>query len=262
MPLLVCRKLALLNLSVFIILSKNNLTMNKLLLPLVAVGGAAAQAITALPQLNNAAVFAAVNTNDPEYELCTLANNYLELCISSLGGNEGLATASPDELLGCACCISSTALSEAFSTCSSYLSAEEPTLSSEYQAYGTLYSACSMTSCGGASRPSSTAEGKDETITTSLSASGFASGSASASASGALSSITQSASLDDTVEPACTDMIGLYQSCLDKDTGFSTWAYQDQAACYWFVFQIRALDGRVADPKKLPSQKRNARLDG
>ncbi|KAI9152071.1 hypothetical protein HJFPF1_09294 [Paramyrothecium foliicola] len=219
--------------------------MKRVFLPLLVAGGAAAQQITALPQLRNAAIAAAVNTNDPEYTICTNANSYLEFCINSLGGSSGLATAAPTALVGCVCCIEGTAISEAFSTCSSYLSAEEPSMSAEYSAYETLYSICGLTSCAaGSSRPSATGaasgtrggddDDDDETITSSI-----------IPASGTISipsSITATASLDD-FPLECNSMLGLYESCSSKIDGFSAQPYRQQAECYCRLVWTDELDG-------------------
>jgi hypothetical protein len=108
--------------------------MNQFMLSLAVAGSAAAQQITGLPQLlQNPRLIAAVNTNDAEYKLCSAANQYLELCITQVGGTAAISTAAPTDLLGCVCCADGTALSEAFLTCSSYLSEEEPSLSTEYE---------------------------------------------------------------------------------------------------------------------------------
>lgn len=104
--------------------------MQAALISLVAAGSVAAQHLTFLPAIP--AVVAAVDPSDPEYTVCSAANALLEVCISSIGGSDAVQTADPTELVNCACCDSNTALAPAYSVCSSYLSEEAPSYSSEY----------------------------------------------------------------------------------------------------------------------------------
>jgi hypothetical protein len=208
----------------------------------------AAQQITALAQFNQVAKFAAINTKDPEYSLCTVANSYINYCIESIGGTGALATAAPTDLAECVCCADGTAVSEVYSTCSSYLSAEEPSLSQEIDAYSTFYNACGFNSCGG-SRPTRTASGQasssaatsatatapagddddDATLTTAIQPS-------SASLSIPVS-ITSAAAMPD----ACGSMVNLYSSCSNKIDGFSDMPYRQQASCYCCQTSARSL---------------------
>jgi transcription elongation factor Elf1 len=207
---------------------------------------AVAQQITGLAQLNQVAKFAAINTQDPEYSLCTVANSYVNFCVQSIGGTDALATAAPTALAECVCCADGTAVSEVYSTCSSYLSAEEPSLSVEIDAYSTFYNACSLTSCGG-SRPTRTASGQasssaiatatatvgddddDATLTTSIKPS-----SASLSIP---ASITSAAAMPD----SCASMVNLYSSCSNQIDGFSDMPYRQQASCYCCHTSARSL---------------------
>lgn len=96
---------------------------------IIAASSVAAQMTVGLGLLN----VAAINVNDPGYTTCSVVSDYLDSCVTSLGGTGALATADPTAILGCACCTDSTAIYPYFSACSSYLSEEGgPSYSDSY----------------------------------------------------------------------------------------------------------------------------------
>lgn len=102
--------------------------MYALLAPLVLAGVVSAAdrpQITLPPQLD-----LAVNLASPD-ACSTIANQGL-VCLQDFGGSEeDLLTADVDELLSCACCSGSVNLASDYSACSTYLTDELPSFTSE-----------------------------------------------------------------------------------------------------------------------------------
>ncbi|KAF4446365.1 queuine trna-ribosyltransferase [Fusarium austroafricanum] len=191
----------------------------------VMASGAAAQ-ITSMPFAalglgphefqNNA-----INPNDPEYATCQQAVGIVQDCVSSVGGLDAAATADPSALIACACCDGRTNAAPLYSVCSDYLSDEASENTSQYEAYGTLYSACRLNAkCGGSgaatrtggggggSRPTATNDEESATIT----------------------SATSPAS--QTYAVACEYMLDIFTSCTAIDKGFTKLPPREQAVCY------------------------------
>lgn len=100
-----------------------------LLIPILA-SGVAAQHMT-LPLINYDEVVNALNPNDPGYQICTAAAEFLSSCVAEAGGSEGLSTANPLSLAACACCLGTTDVAPVYSTCAEYLGSEAPQLGSQ-----------------------------------------------------------------------------------------------------------------------------------
>ncbi|KAF5018577.1 hypothetical protein F66182_9434 [Fusarium sp. NRRL 66182] len=175
--------------------------------------GAAAQ-ITLGPALFQ---YNAIDPSDPEYTTCQQVQRLVEGCVSSLGGLEGAATADPDEIISCACCDGRDNAAPLYSVCSDYLDEEGAENTSQYEAYGTLYSACRLgatcTGGGGANRPTATpteTETEDEDD---------------------ISTITSGPASQQTYASACGDMLDLYGSCTSRDRDFTDLPLREQAEC-------------------------------
>ncbi|KAF4464624.1 hypothetical protein FALBO_8532 [Fusarium albosuccineum] len=169
-------------------------------------GGAAAQ-INLGPNLLNVA---AANPNDPGYASCTEAVSLVQDCVSSIGGLDAAATADPQALIGCACCDGRSNAAPIYGACSSYLEEEVPDASSQYDAYGTLYMACSAeaTCNGGGSLLTSTIKANEDSST-----------------------ITASPS-SQTYAAACVDMLDIFTSCTKANRDFTELPFKEQAECY------------------------------
>lgn len=106
--------------------------VNAVLIVGLIAGGAAAQ-ITAFPDVKNSVVVNAIDPDDPEYQVCSAADELIGVCIEILGGEEGFSTADPDLVVACVCCgTDGTAIAPAYSVCSSYLSEEAPQYTADY----------------------------------------------------------------------------------------------------------------------------------
>jgi hypothetical protein len=87
--------------------------------------------ITALPKPDFQV--AAIETTDIGYRACTLAEDRLDYCQSILGNDDDAFVTAPSlSVFKCACCISTTPISNVFSTCATYLRTELPNWTSEY----------------------------------------------------------------------------------------------------------------------------------
>ncbi|KAF7559835.1 hypothetical protein G7046_g4333 [Stylonectria norvegica] len=218
--------------------------MQSALLSLFAAAGVAAQHVTLPAQ---ALVVAAIDPADPQYTVCSAANELLSYCVSSIGGTDAVLTADPTAILNCACCAEETALSPLFSVCSTYLSDEAPSYSTQYSAYGDLYSLCGENAnCGSASAGSSARSGSSETASGSSATgrNGGGGGAGGSSGTPRTSSFpTATSSSDDqstitsspatqTYATACEDMIGIFTSCTNKVDGFTDLPFGEQASCY------------------------------
>ncbi|KAH6605326.1 hypothetical protein Trco_007033 [Trichoderma cornu-damae] len=103
-----------------------------LLLPMLASGVAAQH--MALPLINYDEVVNALNPNDPGYQVCTAAGDFISSCVAQAGGSEGLSTANAVSVAACACCLGTTDVAPIYSTCADYLGSEAPQLSSQISA--------------------------------------------------------------------------------------------------------------------------------
>ncbi|KAF5721945.1 hypothetical protein FMUND_3305 [Fusarium mundagurra] len=180
----------------------------------VLASGAAAQ-ITSMPFAalglgphvfqNNA-----INPSDPEYSTCQQAVGIVQDCVSSVGGLDAAATADPSALVACACCDGRSNAAPLYSVCSNYLEDEVPENTSQYEAYGTLYSACRLNArCTGGSRPTATSDDED------------------------LSTITSATSpAEQTYAAACLYMLDIFTSCTSEDRQFTELPPREQAECY------------------------------
>uniref|UniRef100_A0A8H7N491 Extracellular membrane protein CFEM domain-containing protein n=1 Tax=Bionectria ochroleuca TaxID=29856 RepID=A0A8H7N491_BIOOC len=182
--------------------------------------GAAAQ--FTLPPLAN---FAAVNADS-----CDTVAPVITSCYSKFGGSNGMLTADPNAIIGCACCTAGSNLAPAYSGCSSEL---RPSSSSAAGVYGSLYSICQLGATCGGSTATATRSGS--------SSSSRSSGSASASASGSSRTITSAPSTRTSASSspnasgnsqACYDMLDMYSQCVSSTKGFSDLPFQSQAPCY------------------------------
>ncbi|KAM0253362.1 hypothetical protein ACHAQJ_007313 [Trichoderma viride] len=237
-----------------------------LLIPILA-SGVAAQHMT-LPLVNYDAVVNAVNPNDPGYQICTVAAEFVSSCIAEAGGSEALSTANPLSLAACACCVGTTDVAPAYSTCADYLGSEAPQLASQISAYDYLYSVCASSpqvclggqAGGGASvtqqsKPSATAQSsqlqshlpagstsipspasspsKIPEETSRTTEEGSTAGPTKASATGESGSGSgSSASAVVTLASACTSMVELFEECTKATPGFTDLVYEEQAYCY------------------------------
>ncbi|PNY29388.1 Uncharacterized protein TCAP_00686 [Tolypocladium capitatum] len=190
---------------------------------LQALAGAAAAQHMTLPVIDNAAIVAAMNPTDQGFKICSAVNQKVQGCVNQVGGVNGLTTADSTVLAKCACCDSRSLIAGAYSSCSSYLRQEAPTLSTQYSAYDNLYSICNLNKyvCSGSAAASPTG------ITVS------ATGAPAPSGTGASvpSAVTPIDGLG-TVDPACSSMVGLYTSCSRDIRGFKDMPYGQQAPCY------------------------------
>ncbi|KAM0303785.1 hypothetical protein HYE67_003864 [Fusarium culmorum] len=168
---------------------------------------------------------AAINPSDPEYATCQDAVSLVQKCVSAVGGLDAAPTADAEALVACACCDGSENAAPLYSVCSNYLEDEAPENTSQYEAYGTLYSACrigaakctgSNSGSGGSgsasasSRPTATADDEEDRSTIT----------------------TQTSPAQQTYASACVDMLGIFTSCTAKDRDFTDLPFKEQAECY------------------------------
>ncbi|KAK5991142.1 hypothetical protein PT974_09420 [Cladobotryum mycophilum] len=192
-----------------------------LLLSLLA-GSVAAQYFT-LPIIDNNEI-KLLDPGDPGYKVCASANQYLNSCISKAGGEQALSTANPASLAACACCVGTSTNAPAFSTCSSYLSAEAPLQSTQISAFGYLYSVCDSvpTICAGNTAGSGSAP-KTTSIPKSTNV---------APSSTVNPAVITSSPASVSVIQACSSMVGMFTSCTYNTPGFVKMPYKEQASCY------------------------------
>lgn len=114
-----------------------------LLLPVLA-SGVAAQHLT-LPLVDYGAVVDAVNPNDPGYQICTDVAQFVSACVVKAGGTAALSTANPVSLAECACCVGTTDVAPAYSSCANYLVSEAPQLTSQISGVYLIYISCLYT---------------------------------------------------------------------------------------------------------------------
>ncbi|VUC37605.1 unnamed protein product [Clonostachys rosea] len=182
--------------------------------------GAAAQ--FTLPPLAN---FAAVNDDS-----CGTVAPVITSCYSKFGGSNGMLTADPNAIIGCACCTAGSNLAPAYSGCSSEL---RPSSSSAAGVYGSLYSICQLGATCGGSTATATRSGSSSSSRSSASASASASGSSRTitSAPSTRTSASSSANASGNSQ-ACYDMLDMYSQCVSSTKGFSDLPFQSQAPCY------------------------------
>ncbi|KAF4973633.1 hypothetical protein FSARC_111 [Fusarium sarcochroum] len=202
---------------------------------------------------------AAINPSDPEYATCEQAVSIVQECVSEVGGLGAASTADPTALVACACCDGRSNAAPLYSACSDYLSEEAPENTSQYQAYGTLYSACRLAAkCTGGSGSGSGSGGSGGS---SVTGGGSGSGDSGSSMTGgggggggdSDSSVTRdgsrptatttSAEDDDTATittspaeqtyaSACGDMLSIFTECTKQDREFTRLPFKEQAECY------------------------------
>ncbi|KAL7925748.1 hypothetical protein ACQKWADRAFT_282877 [Trichoderma austrokoningii] len=229
------------------------------LLILVLAGGVAAQHLT-LPLVDYGAVVNAVNPNDPGYQICTEVAEFVSGCVDKIGGPAALSTANPIAVAECACCVGTTDVAPAYSSCANYLISEAPQLSSQISAYGYFYSACGSSpqiclgNSGGKSGGNSEGGGS---VTVQSVPSSIASSSrfqsavptsapspasspskipqqTSATGGGSTASTTtdSAASAVTTFASACIRMEEIFEECTKNTPGFTALVYSEQAHCY------------------------------
>ncbi|KAH7324600.1 hypothetical protein B0I35DRAFT_406387 [Stachybotrys elegans] len=204
--------------------------MARLLLSVLAAGGAAAQQITAFPALPEGIVNAPLNPNDPEFSICTSLDEVLVSCVNELGGSDA-ATADPTGLFECACCGGGSPISESFSTCATYIFDEEPSMTSEASLYANIYSVCSGLGVFCSASATATATAAPSLTSSSITVTA-APESTTESALDSLSiSITATGTID-SIPTECQSMVGLFTSCVAEIDGFSDLPYGEQASCY------------------------------
>lgn len=108
-----------------------------LLIPILA-SGVAAQHLT-LPLVDYGAVVDAVNPNDPGYQICTEVAEFVSGCVAKAGGATALSTANPLSLAQCACCVGTTDVAPAYSSCVNYLVSEAPQLTPQISGMYLVY---------------------------------------------------------------------------------------------------------------------------
>ncbi|GFP57465.1 hypothetical protein TASIC1_0008030600 [Trichoderma asperellum] len=228
-----------------------------LLLPVLA-SGVAAQHLT-LPLVDYGAVVDAVNPNDPGYQICTDVAQFVSACVVKAGGTAALSTANPVSLAECACCVGTTDVAPAYSSCANYLVSEAPQLTSQISAYGYFYSACGASpqlclgnsggnSGGGgsvteqsepsatpkSSQPQSPPPAASTSIPSPASSPSKIPQQTSATGGGSTSPATtgSAASAVTTLAPACTSMVDIFEQCTKNTPGFTNLVFSEQAYCY------------------------------
>ncbi|KAL7934254.1 hypothetical protein V8C35DRAFT_302139 [Trichoderma chlorosporum] len=239
-----------------------------LLIPILA-GGAAAQ--MTLPFINYDEVVKAINSNDPGYQDCTAAAQFVSACVAEAGGAQGLSTANPLSLAACACCIGTTDVAPVYGTCANYLASEAPQLGSQISAYGYLYTVCGSSpgvcsAQGGssptnqqpppasptphsspiqsppASSPPATPASSPSSIPQQTSGGFTVEGSSAqptqASETGGASNIplgtgtSAATSLVTTLANVCIEMVDIFEQCTSATPGFTNLVFGEQAYCY------------------------------
>ncbi|KAL6913011.1 hypothetical protein FSST1_010771 [Fusarium sambucinum] len=201
--------------------------MKTVVLSVLASGAAAQITLGSLGGLGlNPGLFqnAAINPSDPEYATCQDAVSLVQKCVSSVGGLDAAPTADAEALVACACCDGSENAAPLYSVCSGYLKDEAPENTSQYEAYGTLYSACKIggARCTGGSG-SASASGSSRSV--------VARPTATEDDDEDRSTITTSPA-QQTYASACVDMLGIFTSCTAKDRDFTNLPFKEQAECY------------------------------
>ncbi|KAF5672194.1 queuine trna-ribosyltransferase [Fusarium heterosporum] len=181
---------------------------------------------------------AAINPSDPEYATCQQAVGIVQGCVAAVGGAQAAQTADPQELVACACCDGSSNAAPIYSACSSYLAEEDAQDTSQYEAYGTLYSACKIGArCTGSNSGSG---GGGNSVTNSLiSKSGSAIGSRPTTSASGFEQETDTPTIttgtspaEQTYASACLDMLSVFSSCTAANRDFTELPFTEQAECY------------------------------
>ncbi|KAK1242780.1 hypothetical protein MKX08_005592 [Trichoderma sp. CBMAI-0020] len=217
-----------------------------LLIPVLA-SGVAAQHLT-LPLVDYGAVVNAVNSDDPGYQICTAVADFVSGCVDQAGGATALSTADPLSLVKCACCVGTTDVAPAYSSCANYLVSEAPQLSSQISACGNSPQICLGNSGGGGSvtkesEPSSTAQSSRSRSPPSAASTSIPSPASSPSKIPQQTSATQggstasttagsAASAVTTYASACISMVDIFEQCTKNTPGFTNLVYSEQAYCY------------------------------
>merc|ERR1712000_682614 len=170
--------------------------------------------VTLPPNLNNAINVAA------DLDACATAATHLLDCADEAGGLDALMTVAPQELFGCACCSSQIPLANAYSSCSNHLSEEYPLATTDYEAYGLIYTVCQTEDCGGGGINTNDEDGMT-TVTAAVSETDI----------GVLTSFTSSDVLP-TAASACWDMLDMFDVCIQETPGFADMPFASQAPCY------------------------------
>jgi hypothetical protein len=152
-------------------------------------------------------------------------------CADSWGGIDKIDSVAPDKILACACCDGKSALSNDYGTCASYVSEEEPSLTSEASAYGLFATLCSQSATCTGSASGSTVRSATASATSASEESSSISG-ASATNSGSTPTPTPGPSGSSNDDPACGSMYGMFESCIKETEGFADLPYRSQAPCY------------------------------
>lgn len=161
-------------------------------------------------------------------------------CFTDFGGSEeDLFNADVDELLACACCDGTDNLASAYSACSTYMTDEMPSLSTDADAYGSIYPLCSLqTACSSATDSSSTDDGGDDDDEES----GSSGPSITATGSGEINPSATNTDIEELtsgmvtdVPTACLSVFGAFSSCTRATPGFENMPYIEQAPCYCCV---------------------------
>ncbi|KAM0346626.1 hypothetical protein ACHAPU_005338 [Fusarium lateritium] len=183
---------------------------------------------------------AAINPSDPEYATCQQAVGIVQECVAAVGGAQAAQTADPQQLVACACCDGSSNAAPIYSACSSYLSVEDAQDTSQYEAYGTLYSACKV-----GARCTGSNNGGNSVTNSVVTKSGSAIGSRpTASPSESESEeesetptetptiTTGTSPAEQTYASACLDMLNIFSSCTAANQDFTELPFTEQAECY------------------------------
>ncbi|KAL9468536.1 hypothetical protein ACSS6W_010230 [Trichoderma asperelloides] len=217
-----------------------------LLLPVLA-SGVAAQHLT-LPLVDYGAVVDAVNPNDPGYQICTDVAQFVSACVVKAGGTAALSTANPVSLAECACCVGTTDVAPAYSSCANYLVSEAPQLTSQISACGASPQLCLGNSGGNSggggsvteqsepsatpksSQPQSPPPAASTSIPSPASSPSKIPQQTSATGGGSTSPATtgSAASAVTTLAPACTSMVDIFEQLAKT---FATFCQHFSDAC-------------------------------
>ncbi|SPJ85866.1 uncharacterized protein FTOL_11649 [Fusarium torulosum] len=174
---------------------------------------------------------AAIDRNDPEFATCQQAIGIVQKCVSSIGGTEAAATADPEALVACACCDGRDNAAPLYSACSGYLEQEAAENTSQYEAYGTLYSACKLApKCTGGSGSASASASGGIISRPTASPSEEESNTDMPSMTPTITSNTSPA--EQTYASACVDMLDIFSSCTKNNRDFTRLPFTEQAECY------------------------------
>ncbi|KAF4997912.1 hypothetical protein FGRMN_3551 [Fusarium graminum] len=179
---------------------------------------------------------AAVNPSDPEYATCQQAVGIVQGCVAAVGGAQAAQTADPQKLVACACCDGSSNAAPIYSACSSYLAEEDAQDTSQYEAYGTLYSACKI---GARCTGSNSGSGGNSVTNSLISKSGSAIGSRPTASPSESEEQTDTPTIttgtspaEQTYASACLDMLNIFSSCTAANRDFTELPFTEQAECY------------------------------